>query len=74
MPQITITFNGTQTDLDDFCLYNNQYEREKLSNETKAQYFIRRVKNYVFEAVKSQRIAKATNDADRIERNKEVNF
>lgn len=70
MAKIIIQFDGTQEDLDDFC--KAQFYVDGL--ETKDQFFQRKVQEFVFDSVKSLRIARAVNAARRVEEAKVINF
>ena len=81
--QIDITFNGVQADLDDFT---NQYSYQEnvpdpvdpdqvIPNpETRKQFFIRTVQEFVWGSVKAQRVNIAGDDARQVELDKTVNF
>lgn len=76
MPQITVTFNGTATDLDDFCTqYGYAATIDGQANpETKTAFFQRKVKEFVYDSVKARRVNKAADDARAVEVAKTVNF
>jgi hypothetical protein len=76
MALITISFNGTQADLDDFCLeHRYQATIDGVSNpESKVQFFQRVIKEYVWGSVKTQRANRVGNEARQAELNKDVNF
>jgi len=79
--QISITFNGAQSDLDDFCAqYRYQTtikdaEGADIPNpETKPAFFIRQVKEFVYGSVKSRRASVAGDAARQAEVDKIVSF
>lgn len=81
--QIDVTFNGTALDLNDFCIARNYQKiivdpdnrEETIPNpETKTQFFIREIKEFVWNTVKSKRVNKAGRDGIQIEEAKTVEF
>jgi len=83
MAQITISFNGTATDLNDFCdQYKYQAEipdpedsDKTIPNpESKTAFFKRVVQEFVWSSVKSRRATKAADAARDAEVDKTVNF
>lgn len=83
MPQISITFNGTATDLNDFCTHHKYQDEipdpdnpgETIPNpETKVQFFQRKTKEFVYGSVKSQRVVTAGDAARQVELDKTVEF
>lgn len=76
MASISVTFNGTQTDLDDFC-EQHRYQAtidDAPNPETKVQFFQRKVKEFVWESVKARRVIVAADAARDLEQAKTVNF
>ena len=76
MATISVSFNGTQTDLDDFCaVYNYQNTIDGVANpETKVQFFQRKVTEFVWESVKARRTQVAADTARATEQAKTINF
>ena len=83
MAQITITFNGTSSDLNDFVAqYNYQdtipdpnNDNKTIPNpESKLDFFIRKVKEFVYESVKAVRVNRVGDVARKVELEKVVNF
>lgn len=81
MARITLTFDGTQADLDDYCEEHKYQETvtdengEEVSNpETKAQFFDRTMHEHAWNSVKARRASRAADAARKAELDKEVNF
>jgi len=83
MGQISVTFNGTVTDLGDFCIGAHYRETvpdpsnlgQTIPNpESKKDFLIRKSHEYVWGTVHSHRINKAAKEGGDVERAKTVNF
>lgn len=86
MAKINISFNGIQKDLDDFCnsrKYQDlvlggtptDFSDEMIPNpESKTDFFIRSVREWVWESVRSERVKAAGDSARQIEINKVISF
>ena len=81
MAQISIVFNGTQSDLDDFCA-QHRYQTTIMDEqgasipnpEKKTAFFTRKIKEFVYGSVKSRRASAAGDVAIQAEIDKIVSF
>lgn len=76
MALISVSFNGTSNDLNDFCsaLQYQATINGQANPETKVEFFQRKIKEYVWTVVRSYRINKAGVDARALEEKNTVNF
>ena len=89
MEQITVTFNPTAADLNDFAeqysyqdtVPNPDFDSKidgspaTISNpESKLEFFIRTVKEFVYGSVKSKRVNRVSDAVRKVELNKVVSF